>query len=48
MPGISAMTMTAGPVPATYTRFVSPRNASSRRSKSSIASRSVSCGVALA
>src|SRR5262245_27982001 len=35
MPGISLITMTAGPLPATKTSFARPRNVSARRSKSS-------------
>ena len=40
MPGISVITITAGPVPATYTIFVTPSRVIARRSKSSSGSSS--------
>src|SRR5262245_30967494 len=41
MPGISAMTITAGPEPSTYTRLATPASVISRRLKSSSGSSSV-------
>jgi hypothetical protein len=40
IPGISLITMTADPRPATYTRLATPSNAISRRPKSSSGSSS--------
>jgi len=41
MPGISLITITAGPAPATYTRLPMPSNDIARRAKSSSGSSSV-------
>ena len=45
IPGISAITITAGPLPATYTRLVRPSSVMLRFSKSASSSRSVIFGV---